>query len=240
MIMADIDYPSAGEALPAYLAIPEGDGPWPAVVVLHDAMGMTNDLKRITDRFAASGYLAMAPALYRRGNRVKCVVATFRASFEGGGSAVDAIVAARDHLAADPRCTGMVGSIGFCLGGGFCLQLAPRGVFDVTAPNYGVVPRLPDLTGACPVVASYGGRDVMLPGAAARLEAELARVDVARDVKEYPNVGHGFMNDWRYPQVVQFVERIAGLSYSRPEAEDAWARILTFFDEHLNGDSVRG
>ncbi|MDT5400629.1 MAG: carboxymethylenebutenolidase, partial [Mycobacterium sp.] len=55
-----------------------------------------------------------------------------------------------------------------------------------------------------------------------------------RDVKEYPNVGHGFMNDWGYSQVVQFVERIAGLSYSRPEAEDAWVRILTFFDEHLN------
>jgi carboxymethylenebutenolidase len=232
--MADIDYPSADGSLPAYLAIPAGDGPWPGVVVMHDALGMTGDIKRITDRFAASGYLALAPALYRRGNRVRCVVATFRASFAGGGAAVDAIVAARDHLAADPRCTGMVGSIGFCLGGGFCLQLAPRGVFDATAPNYGVVPKLPDLTGACPVVASYGGRDVMLPGAAARLETELARADVPCDVKEYPNVGHGFMNDWGYPQVVQFVERIAGLSYSRPEAEDAWARILTFFDEHLS------
>ncbi|MDT5214481.1 MAG: carboxymethylenebutenolidase, partial [Mycobacterium sp.] len=159
MAMADIDYPSAHGTVPAYLAIPEGDGPWPAVVVLHDAMGMTEDIRRITDRFAASGYLALAPALYRRGNRVRCVVATFRASLTGGGSAVDAIVAARDQLAADPRCTGMVGSIGFCLGGGFCLQLAPRGVFDATAPNYGVVPKLPDLTGACPVVASYGGRD---------------------------------------------------------------------------------
>jgi dienelactone hydrolase len=121
--MADIDYPSAHGTVPAYLAIPEGDGPWPAVVVLHDAMGMTEDIRRITDRFAASGYLALAPALYRRGNRVRCVVATFRASLTGGGSAVDAIVAARDQLAADPRCTGMVGSIGFCLGGGFCLQM---------------------------------------------------------------------------------------------------------------------
>jgi carboxymethylenebutenolidase len=235
VIMADIDYPSADGAVPAYLAIPAGDGPWPAVVVLHDAMGLTEDIKRITDRFAASGYLALAPALFRRGNRVRCVVATFRASLAGGGAAVDAIVAARDHLAADPRCTGMVGSIGFCLGGGFCLQLAPRGVFDATAPNYGVVPKLPDLTTSCPMVASYGARDFMLRGAAERVQAKLADADVPHDVKEYPNVGHGFINDWGYPQVVQFVERIAGLSYSRPEAEDAWARILTFFDEHLNG-----
>jgi carboxymethylenebutenolidase len=232
MTMADIDYPSADGPLPGYLATPTGDGPWPGVVVMHDAFGLTQDIRRITDRFADSGYLALAPALFKRGNRVKCVVSTFRASLAGGGAAVDAIVAARDHLAADPRCTGLVGSIGFCLGGGFCLQLAPRGVFDATAPNYGVV-KLPDLTNACPVVASYGARDVMLPGAAARLQAELAKADVPCDVKEYPNVGHGFMNDWRYPQVVQFVERIAGLSYSRPEAEHAWTRILAFFGEHL-------
>ena len=232
--MADSDYPSADGPLPAYLAVPSGGGPWPGVVVVHDALGLTEDIKRIADRFAADGYLALAPALYRRGKRVRCVVTTFRDSLAGTGSAVDAIVAARDHLAADPRCTGVVGSIGFCLGGGFCLQLAPRGIFDATAPNYGVLTKLPDLTGACPVVASYGSRDVMLPGAAARLQAELARANVPCDVKEYPKVGHGFMNDWGHPPVLQFVERITGLSYSRPEAEHAWARILTFFDEHLN------
>ena len=45
--------------------------------------------------------------------------------------------------------------------------------------------------------------------------------------------GHAFMNDWSAPQAVQFVERVAGLAYSRPQAEDAWNRILAFFDEHL-------
>lgn len=232
--MADIDYPCADGPVPAYLAIPEGDGPWPGLVVLQDAMGFTTDLKRITDRFAAQGYLALAPALYRRGARIRCIVSTFRSLSAGGGSAVDAIVAARDYLAADPRCTGKVGSVGFCMGGGFCLQLAPLGVFDATAPNYGAGPRnKPDLSQSCPMVASYGARDVMLRGAARRVQAELAAGDVPHDVKEYPGVGHSFMNDWDNPRAVQFVERIAGLSYSRPEAEDAWKRILAFFDQHL-------
>ena len=233
--MVDIDYPSPDGPVPAYLAIPAGDGPWPAVVVLQDALGFTTDLKRITDRFAAHGYLALAPALYRRGGpRIRCVVSTFRSHVVGAGPAVDAIIAARDHLAGDPRCTGKVGSVGFCMGGGFCLQLAPRGVFDATAPNYGMAPwSEPDLSRSCPMVASYGARDVMLRGAAPGVKAQLEAGDVPHDVKEYPGVGHGFMNEWGYPPIVQFVERIAGLSYSQPEAEDAWTRILTFFDQHL-------
>jgi len=235
--MVDIDYPSADGPLPGYLAIPDGAGPWPGVVVLQDALGLTADLKRITDRFAAHGYLALAPALYRRGGaRIRCVISTFRSLAAGAGPAVDAILAARDHLAADPRGTGKVGSVGFCLGGGFCLQLAPRGVFDAAAPNYGMDPwNEPDLTRSCPMVASYGSRDLMLRGAAPRVEADLAAGEVPHDVKEYPGVGHGFMNDWGYPPVVQFVERIAGLSYSQSEAEDAWTRILAFFDDHLKG-----
>lgn len=236
--MPHIDYPSPDGAVPAYLSVPVGDGPWPGVVVLHDAMGLTEDIMKIADRLAANGYLALAPALYQRGNRARCVVSTFRAQFVGDGSAIRAIVSARDHLAGDAGCTGKVGSIGFCMGGGFCLQLAPRGVFDAAAPNYGVVPsKMPDLSRACPVVASYGARDLMLPGAAAKVEAELARGGVARDVKEYDGVGHSFMNDWPLPQALQFVERIGRLGYSEPEAEDAWRRILAFFEQHLSSGS---
>jgi carboxymethylenebutenolidase len=81
---------------------------------------MTVDLRRIADRFAAHGYLALAPALYQRGFKAGCVVRTFRSFFTGSGPAVDDLVAARDYLAADDQCTGKVGSAGFCLGGGFC------------------------------------------------------------------------------------------------------------------------
>lgn len=234
--MSNVTYPAPAGPLPAYLAVPRGPGPWPGVVVIHDAFGLSGDIKRITDRLAGAGYLALAPALFRRGSKPMCVVSTLRALSKGGGVAVDDLVAAREHLAADDRCTGKIASIGFCMGGGFCLLLAPRGVFDATAPNYGVLPNdsdYPALAQACPTVASYGGRDRMLPGAAAKLEAILTEADVAHDVKEYPGVGHSFMNQFPTPAPLRFVENVAGMAYSQPEAEDAWRRILAFFSEHL-------
>jgi len=232
--MTNIHYDCPTGPLPAYLAAPSGDGPWPGVVVVHDALGMTADLRRITDRFASNGYLALAPALFRRGQKLRCVVSTLRSQLRGQGPAVDDLIAARHRLANDDRCTGKVGVVGFCMGGGFCLQLAPRGVFDAAAPNYGQLPKdVAVLRRSCPVVASYGAKDLMLPRAATKLEKLLAEGEGARDVKEYPDVGHSFMNDFPTPSVFQFVERIAGLAYSEPEAEDAWRRILAFFGEHL-------
>ena len=232
--MPKIDYDCPAGPLPAYQAVPSGDGPWPGVVVVHDVLGMSADLRRITDRFASNGYLALAPALFHRGVRPLCVVRTLRAGLQGHGTTVDDLIAARTHLAADERCTGKVGVVGFCMGGGFCLLLASRGLFDAAAPNYGDLPKDVDaLRRSCPVVGSYGAKDRILPGAAGRLESVLTEGDVPHDVKEYPEVGHSFMNDFPAPSVVKFVGRIAGLAYSEPEAEDAWRRILGFFGEHL-------
>ena len=120
------------------------------------------------------------------------------------------------------------------MGGGFALLTAPSGVFDAAAPNYGIWPgNREELSGACPTVASYGAADRMLPNAAAELDEQLTAGGVPHDVKEYPGVGHSFMNDWGTPWPLRFVERTAGLAYSEPESEDAWARILAFFGEHL-------
>jgi carboxymethylenebutenolidase len=232
----DISYPTANGDVPGYLAVPDGPGPWPGVVVVQDVLGMTADLRRNTDRFAASGYLALAPALYRRGAKIKCVISTMRAAVEGHGTPHDDLVAARDFLIADERCTSKVGLAGFCMGAQFCLQLAPQGLFDAAAPNYGVLPKdIESFSRSCPMVASFGARDPIVGrGSAAKLDAALDRGDVPRDIKEYPNVAHSFMNDWRLPGPARVVERIVRLSYSEPEAEDAWQRIISFFKEHLN------
>lgn len=169
----------------AYLAVPPvGTGPWPAVVVVHEAFGLTDDTRQQADRLAVGGYLALAPDLFTAGGPVRCLRSTFRALGRREGAAFDDLEAARSWLVRRPDCTGTVGIVGFCMGGGFALVAATRG-FHASAPNYGQTPQDLErvLQGACPVVASYGGRDRTLPGAAQRLNGALTSLAVEHDVK---------------------------------------------------------
>lgn len=120
-----------------------------------------------------------------------------------------------------------------CLGGGFALAAAATG-FDASAPNYGRLPRDAPavLAGACPIVASYGGRDVSLRGAAAKLETVLTDLGVEHDVREYPGAGHSFLNH-TVGGPLGSVLKVAGVGHHQPSADDAWRRILAFFDAHL-------
>jgi carboxymethylenebutenolidase len=221
--------------LRGYLAEPAGDGPWPGVVAIHEALGLNDIVRRQADRLAAAGYLTLAPDLFSDGGVARCLVSTFRDMFRGTGKAVVDIEAARRHLLADERCSGKVGIIGFCMGGGFALVTANTG-FDAAAPNYGQLPRnlKQAMAGACPIVASYGGKDVTLRGAARKLAGTLDDLGVVHDVKEYPTAGHSFLNDEFFgPALLHGVQRIAHLGPDPLAAPDAWRRIESFFAEHL-------
>ncbi|MCU1599472.1 MAG: dienelactone hydrolase family protein [Frankiales bacterium] len=225
--------PTGATELRAHLAVPAvGSGPWPGVVVLHEALGLTNDIRQQADRLAAAGYLAVAPDLFTQGGLVRCIKGVFAALSSGVGPAVDDVLAVRRWLGARPDCTGRVGVIGFCMGGGFALLLASE--FDASAPSYGPVPRdLSALDGACPVVASYGARDRFLPRSTARdLEAALTERGVPHDVKTYDGVGHSFLNR-HGAGPFSVLERVTGLHFDEDVAQDAWDRILRVFDEHL-------
>jgi carboxymethylenebutenolidase len=235
--------PAPAGDVPVLLSRPPGDGPWPGVVVVHDAVGMTSDLVHQNRWLAESGFVAAAPDLLRGGTIGRCLRDIVRDYSRWEGSVFDQIEAVRVWLAGRDDCTGRVGVIGFCLGGGFALALAPGGGFAAASANYGRLPANAEqfLVGACPVVASYGGRDRSLRGAAGTLRRSLDTAGVVNDVHEYPDAGHGFMNQYapgELPIIFQALGRVLPTGYHEPSARDARRRIAAFFTEHL-GDGGR-
>ena len=222
-----------------YLAIPvmtsDRPGPWPGVVLVHDALGLGDDMREQADWLAAAGYLVAVPDLYEGRSAIRCLKGTFTELSRQQGPAFDRLDATRSVLAEDPRCTGQVGVIGYCMGGGFALLLAGRPGWSAASVNYGPVPNnVADvLSGACPVVASFGGRDRGLAGAAEKVRAAADAAGVPADVKEYPDARHGFINRLSVASPLTPVLKVAGIGYDHEAASDAKRRILTFFDEHL-------
>jgi carboxymethylenebutenolidase len=242
----DVAVPLAdGGELPAALALPAPDPAARAagVLVLHEALGLDREMRRIAGTFAGAGYVALAPDFLAGLGPMPFCLARFARGLgrAGAGRPYRQLDAARAWLAARPEVDGdRIGVAGFCIGGGFAMLWAAdrgRSAVRVAAPFYGPVPEnaTERLAGICPTVASYGGRDRFFRTMPERLEQALTTLGVEHDVTVYPDAGHSFMNriDGPLGAVGRRLPMRAG--YHEPSAREAWARVLAFFDRHLGG-----
>jgi carboxymethylenebutenolidase len=231
-----------GASLRAELFLPDGEGPHPGVVVLHESFGLNDDIRRIARRFAQAGYAALAPDLYSHGTRIVCLTRVMVDMTSGSvAREIGDIHAAREALAARPEVDAQrIAVAGFCQGGGFALVAGTRPGFSAAAVNYGVVPSdRSQLDGVCPVIASYGARDRMVGRKMAeRLERHLTALGVSHDVKTYEEAGHSFFSEvdgWQ--GWLARVPTPMAVGYDEAAAEDGWRRMLGFFQEHVRGQA---
>ena len=203
-----------------YLAAPDRPGPHPAVVVIHEAYGLNDNIKDITRRFADAGYVALAVDLFTDRNRAICMTRYMAGMLLGSVNryGISDLKGALTYLAknrdVDAR---RMGAIGFCMGGFYATTWAcTDNRLKAIAPYYGNAPRRKEaLRRSCPVVGSWPDKD-FTTGAAATLEVELTAAGVAHDLKVDPGAKHSFFND-------------QGANYHPTAAADSWQRVLAFF-----------
>lgn len=224
---------SDGFSMPAYLTRPAGDSKLPGLLFIYEVYGLTKEMQRVANDFAAAGYAVLIPDLFKRGSWFSCVRKCMADLKAGQGRNVQDLLDARQWLItrdfADPN---HIAVIGFCLGGAFALVLAKTGLFYVAAPFYGYAPER--LDGACPIVASYAARDKTTVPDFAKIKNEVQRLNIPNDLKLYPDVGHNFMNHPPNP-VLGFIGSIAPIhgGYNAQAAADATERVLRFLRTHM-------
>lgn len=211
------------------------DGQRPGLLMIYEALGMNHEMARVARDLSSEGWTVLIPDLFSRGPKPICIARCIRTIMSGKGAALADLEAARRYLVGLPQVDEQrVGAIGFCMGGGFALLLAMTGKYQASAPFYGIAPK--QMPQSCPVVASYGGRDLTLKKDPERLRGNLVELGVPHDVKVYPDAGHSF-----YSKAPGKIMEMVGpytpmrVGHHEPSAEDAHRRVVAFFREHLDG-----
>ncbi|MET8555687.1 dienelactone hydrolase family protein [Streptomyces sp. NPDC004959] len=219
----NVSFPSAGGTAHGYLALPP-TGRGPGVLVIQEWWGLTEHIADVTRRLAAEGFVALAPDLYGGAVAHDTAEAGRMMGALPVERGVELLSGAVDYLLGLPEVTSSsVGAVGFCMGGGFVLQLAatdPR--VSAAVPFYGVIQgELPDFTGTrADILGHYSEQDGSVPPESLdALRAALRKAGVTPDLRLYPT-GHAFFNDRRE-------------TYHADAARQAWQSTLGFLRSHL-------
>jgi carboxymethylenebutenolidase len=221
------------------LSVHEPDGPPKGgIVVIQEAFGVNDHIEDVAGRFAAEGWLAVAPHLFHRtgdpalGYGDLSVVMPHMQALTADGVLAD-VDAALDYLAHEGIPLERTGVVGFCMGGTVTLVTAARRDVGaavtfygggVTEGRFGFAPLVEEAPGLqAPWLGLYGDLDQGIPvEGVEQLRDAAARSGQETEIVRYPEAGHGFHCDQRD-------------SYEPKSAQDAWARTLAWFDHHLTG-----
>jgi carboxymethylenebutenolidase len=224
--LPDIEFPTSAGTTPGYLAVPDA-GHGPGTIVLQEWWGVDEHVRSICDRFAAEGFFALAPDLFRGETTTEPSEAEQKMMALSMDQAEKDMCGAADHLASVEGFEGSgVGSVGFCLGGGLSIWAAATCARVTAAVTfYYVMPHgKPDFSGIKgPVLGHFGTADEFVPVEAARqLESELRDAGADVTFHFYEGAGHAFFND---------TNRLG--TYDPQAAQAAWERTVRFLREAL-------
>ncbi len=221
-----VSYKSGDETVTGMLYTPAGKGPFPALIVIHEWWGLNDWVKEQASKFADQGYVALAVDLYRGKVADNSDMAHELARGLPEDRAKRDLRAAFDYLAAQPNVKkDRIGSVGWCMGGGYSLDVALlEPTLAATVINYGHLAtdpaELKKINAA--ILGSFGGQDRgITPDDVKKFQQALTQLGKKSDLKIYPDAGHAFEN----PNNKQ--------GYRADDTADAWKRTIDFLASTL-------
>ena len=216
-----------------YVSVPEGPGPFPAVVVLQHRDGVDEFVQEMTRRLAREGYVAIAPELYHRDGPDCQDDGPTRAKRIQDANIIKDVNSSLTYLKGHPSVQpGRLGILGFCQGGRGCYLMAGAspgfkaavvyyggGTFVARGEGPSPFERTKQIH--CPIMGHFGEDDENpSPEDVRKLDAELTKYDKAHEFFSYPGAGHAFMN-------------FAASSFRPDAAQTSWPRTLDFLKKHV-------
>jgi carboxymethylenebutenolidase len=212
-----------------YLAVPDGTGPFPALILIHEWNGLSDRVRQVADAFADQGYVALAADVFRgrTGGGREENMALVQETRANPAALIANLDAAQAYLRQRPDVTGRIGVMGWCFGGGVALSYALGGEHhDATAIFYGSLVTDPAELARLdhPVYGTFAEMDQGIPPEQVeRFAAALDSIGIASDIHIYDAVGHGF-----------WLRVDEDRATREAPATDAWNRLLRFLGRVLS------